>query len=62
MSLIDEVAESGEAVEITKRGKPLVRIVPVTQGTEYPLGGEILCSPDELVGTRFDWPVSAIEH
>jgi prevent-host-death family protein len=29
LKLMDRVAETGEPLEVTKRGKPLVRLVPV---------------------------------
>ncbi|MDP9149743.1 MAG: type II toxin-antitoxin system prevent-host-death family antitoxin [Myxococcota bacterium] len=35
LKLMDRVAATGEAVEITKRGKPLARLVPV-QAAEAP--------------------------
>lgn len=32
LALIDRVAENGEPIEITKRGKPLARLVAVRSG------------------------------
>lgn len=31
LKVMDEVAETGEAIEITKRGVPVVRLVPAPQ-------------------------------
>lgn len=52
LELIDRVAETGEPVVITKRGKVLARLVP---DTDKPRGFgkgrdsvEILCSDEEL--------------
>ena len=37
LGLIDEVAETGEAITILKRGKPVARLVPVSSIAEgYP--------------------------
>jgi prevent-host-death family protein len=33
-TLLDEVASSGEALVVTKRGRPLVRIVPLARDGE----------------------------
>ncbi len=38
LALMDEVQESGESVLITKRGKPVVKIVPVQDKSEDILG------------------------
>ncbi|HEY1697623.1 MAG TPA: type II toxin-antitoxin system Phd/YefM family antitoxin [Polyangiaceae bacterium] len=32
LKLMDRVAETGEPLEVTKRGKPLVRLVPAEAG------------------------------
>jgi prevent-host-death family protein len=54
LKLIDRVAETGEPVVITKRGKVLARLVP-DRGKTRGLGTgrdsvEILCSDEELFG------------
>ncbi len=36
LKLMDRVAVTGEPIEITKRGKPLVRLVPVRAEAEEP--------------------------
>ena len=44
LAVLDEVARTGEAVTILKRGKPLARVLPaVATGRGYP--------PQRLVGT-----------
>ncbi|MGH7435749.1 MAG: type II toxin-antitoxin system Phd/YefM family antitoxin [Polyangiaceae bacterium] len=64
LKLMDRVAVTGEPVVITKRGKPLVRVVPVRQGagkkrsTVFGAGkGTILyLAPDEeLFSTGAKW-------
>ncbi len=52
LKLIDRVAETGEPVVITKRGRVLARLVP-DRGTRRGFGKgrdtvEILCSDEEL--------------
>jgi antitoxin (DNA-binding transcriptional repressor) of toxin-antitoxin stability system len=54
LKLIDQVAESGEAITITKRGKILARLVP-HRGPERGFGMgrgtiEIACSDEALFG------------
>lgn len=58
MALLDEVARGEGPVEITKRGRVVARLVAAGEGEahEYPLGGEILCDEDSLIGFRADWP------
>jgi prevent-host-death family protein len=34
LKLMDRVAATGEPIEVTKRGKPLVRLVPAQAGPE----------------------------
>jgi prevent-host-death family protein len=55
MAIIDEVSSTGETVEITKRGHPLVRITPAPRPDNSTLGGSILCSPEELVAFQTEW-------
>jgi prevent-host-death family protein len=45
LQVMDQVAKDGRAVVVTKRGKPVVRIVPV----EEPEGRDVLgCLADEI--------------
>ena len=39
LSLLDDVASTGEAVVITKRGKPLARVVQIKQRRRPLMGG-----------------------
>ena len=55
LAILDEVAATGEAVTIVKRGKPVARVIPpAAQGAEFPQGelmgsvqilGDILAPP-----------------
>lgn len=38
LKLMDEVAASGEVVEITKHGRPVARLVPTPAGRSSPFG------------------------
>ena len=65
LSLIDRVAETGEPVIITKRGKVLARLVP-DRGMPRGLGkgrgtAEICCSDEELyrLGAGEPWDAGA---
>jgi prevent-host-death family protein len=65
LKLIDRVAETGEPVIITKRGKVLARLVP-DRGKPRGLGKgrgsiEILCSDEELfqLGAGEPWDAGA---
>jgi len=48
LGLIDDVASSGEPLTVTKRGKPLVRVLPLE--ATAPLAGSVtfLASDEEL--------------
>ena len=65
LKLIDRVAQTGEPVVITKRGKVLARLVP-DHGKQRGLGKgrdtiEILCSDEELfrLGAGEPWDAGA---
>jgi prevent-host-death family protein len=50
LRLLDEVAESGEPLVVTKRGRPVVRVEP-TERLQRDLRGSVklLVSPEEFV-------------
>jgi len=49
LQVMDQVAKGGRAVVVTKRGKPLVRIVPVEEPKEADIFG-CLADRYEIVG------------
>jgi prevent-host-death family protein len=56
LALLDEVASAGEEIEVTKRGRPVARVVPVEQPP--PLDGSVgfLVDDDELIEpVEVDW-------
>ena len=46
LAVLDEVAVSGREVVITKRGRPVARIVPVESASKGPLAGLIVYQGD----------------
>ncbi len=63
LKLMDRVAATGEPVEITKRGKPLVRLVPAEsdEAARRPIFGAaahrilFLAEDEELLSTGEGW-------
>ena len=56
LQLMDEIAETGETVEITKHGRPVARLVPTPNRRVSPFGlhrgqGRVLC---DIVGPVAD--------
>ncbi len=49
LRLLDEVATSGRAIVITKRGRPVAQVVPIVASTRAPLAGLIVRQGD-LIG------------
>lgn len=59
LALLDEVATTGRGLEVTKRGRPVARVVPVEQ--PRPLAGsvEFIARDDELIAPiGVDWDAS----
>lgn len=58
LALIDEVAKSGDALVITKNGKPLADLVPHRSPTRSPLGiwkGKITIKGDIISPIDVEW-------
>jgi prevent-host-death family protein len=64
LRLMDRVAETGEPLEVTKRGKALVRLVPVKEQKPRPIFGALkdsilyLAPDEELFSTGAVWDAS----
>ena len=41
LGLMDRVARTGRSITVTKRGKPLVRVVPTAAGSDKPVLGSL---------------------
>lgn len=49
LRLLDEVAESGETLVVTKRGRPVVRVEPSSPRPDLRGSVKLLVSPEEFV-------------
>jgi len=49
LRLLDEVAESGESLVITKHGRPVARVVPPLRQADLRGSGKINVSDEELI-------------
>ena len=62
LALLDEVAENKQPLVITKRGKPVARVVPVEKPRSLVGSVEFLVSDDELIKPLWeDWEPSLPE-
>lgn len=56
LALLDEVAKNGQQLIVTKRGRPVARVVPVESPRSLVGSVEFLVSDDELVEPLYgDW-------
>ena len=55
LALLDEVAETGVAVVVTKRGKPVARVVPVGRDKALDLEGSVVREGDLLAPIEASW-------
>lgn len=61
LQLLDEVATQREPLIITKRGKPVARLVPIAPGGKLfgALAGSVLEETDIVAPMDVDWDASA---
>lgn len=51
LALLDEVADTGTELVVTKRGRPIARVVPLDDGTSRDLAGSVRYRTEEdLIG------------
>jgi len=56
LALLDEVAENGETLVVTKRGKPVARVMPAEEPRSLIGTVEYLVSDEELIKPLYeDW-------
>ena len=55
LAMLDEVAETGIAIVITKRGKPVARVVPVQPDATPDLRGSVVREGDLISPIASDW-------
>lgn len=57
LALLDRVAETGEALVVTKRGRPVARVVPVEAAPARPLRGSVRVLGDIVAPIGVEWNV-----
>ena len=55
LALLDEVADTGVAIVVTKRGKPVARVVPVEADAPRSLRGSVVHEGDLVSPIASDW-------
>ena len=55
LALLDEVNETGEELVITKRGRPVARVVPVRGPDSVDLRGSVLWEDDLVAPIEVEW-------
>ncbi|HEY3352978.1 MAG TPA: type II toxin-antitoxin system Phd/YefM family antitoxin [Polyangia bacterium] len=55
LALLDEVARTGRAVRVTKRGRPVARVVPLEEHEPASLRGSVLHETDLVSPVEADW-------
>jgi prevent-host-death family protein len=55
LALLDEVADSGEEIVVTKRGVPVAKLVPVGQPARPSLVGSVLAHTDLVAPVDAEW-------
>ena len=56
LALLDEVASTGKSIVVTKRGKPVARVVPITRLKPGSLKGTVRFEGDIIspIGVKWD--------
>ena len=55
LAVLDDVALSGREVVITKRGRPVAKIVPIGQAPAVPIAGLIVHQGDLISPVEVEW-------
>jgi len=58
LKVLDRVAETREAVVVTKRGKPVAQVVPLDHAVEVDLRGSVTLVGDILAPIDESWDAS----
>lgn len=59
LAVLDRVAATGEAVVVTKRGRPVAEVVPVRAGAIKPLRGSVRTRGDIVSPVLGTWDVDS---
>ncbi|OGQ12844.1 MAG: hypothetical protein A2138_07775 [Deltaproteobacteria bacterium RBG_16_71_12] len=54
LAVLDDVARSGRPVIVTKRGKPVAKLVPLTKKRRRPFSKSVLYIADDIVKSTGD--------
>lgn len=57
LELLDRVARDGDAIVVTKRGRPVAKVVPVEPRTRRPLRGSVRYLSDIVEPIGEEWTV-----
>lgn len=55
LALLDQVASTGEEIVVTKRGRPVAKLVPIDDGGELVGSVTFLGADDELFSVGESW-------
>ena len=55
LKMLDQVAETKEVLVVTKRGKPVAKVVPLDDGLSTDLRGSVTCLTDIVAPTGERW-------
>ena len=55
LAVLDRVAESGEVLVVTKRGRPVARVVPIEKGPHRSLRGSVRYHGDIVAPIDVKW-------
>jgi antitoxin (DNA-binding transcriptional repressor) of toxin-antitoxin stability system len=55
LAVLDRVAETGEPVVVTKRGRPVAEVVPIKAPVTRPLRGSVTTHNDIVAPILDDW-------
>ncbi len=59
LALLDEVARTGVSMVVTKRGKPVARLVPMKEQKPKSLKGSVLYQGDLVSPIDVEWDANA---
>ncbi|MBI5509342.1 MAG: type II toxin-antitoxin system Phd/YefM family antitoxin [Deltaproteobacteria bacterium] len=55
LAVLDRVAETGEVLVVTKRGRPVARVVPIEKGRRRSLRGSVRYYGDIVAPLDVEW-------
>jgi prevent-host-death family protein len=58
LELLDRVARDGDAIVVTKRGRPVAKVVPVEPRVQRSLRGSVRYLSDVVAAIGDEWTVS----